>query len=171
MIHYFAYGSNLHPVRLTERVPSASLVGAIELARHRLRFHKKGRDGSGKCNLSRTESTVNSVHGALYELNPAHKSLLDRYEGRGAGYADERIDLQHRGREYTCFTYLAQRSHVADNLRPFHWYKQLVVLGAKYLEFPEAYVSSIESVASMQDPDHARRKESETLIEKINDYR
>ncbi len=41
MIHYFAYGSNLHPVRLIERVPSASLVGVIGISKHRLAFHKK----------------------------------------------------------------------------------------------------------------------------------
>ena len=36
MLHYFAYGSNLHPVRLKERVPSIKLVGTVELAHHDL---------------------------------------------------------------------------------------------------------------------------------------
>ena len=46
---YFAYGSNLHPERLRERVPSAESLGVARLEAHVLRFHKRGRDGSGKC--------------------------------------------------------------------------------------------------------------------------
>ena len=41
MIHYFAYGSNLHPLRLTDRVHCADLVGSVELASHQLAFHKQ----------------------------------------------------------------------------------------------------------------------------------
>lgn len=167
MIHYFAYGSNLHPIRLMERVPSANLVGVIELSNHRLTFHKKSSDGSSKCNLFQTGSESDSVHGAIYKFNPEHKSALDRFEGKGYGYIDNPIKLQHQGQEYTCFTYQAQQSHIVDSLQPYHWYKKLVVLGAKYLKFPGSYIASVESVQSIEDPDKKRREENETLIEKI----
>jgi gamma-glutamylcyclotransferase len=170
MIHYFAYGSNLHPVRLMERVPSANLVAAVELNNHHLTFHKKSHDGSSKCNILDTGSGSNSVHGAIYELDPAHKSALDGFEGKGFGYLDNQISLQHQGREYNCFTYLAQESHIVDDLRPYHWYKNLVVLGARYLQFPDTYISSIESVESVEDPHEERRKEHELLIEKIINF-
>lgn len=171
MIHYFAYGSNLHPLRLLERVPSANLVGPVQQSRHRLAFHKRGQDGSGKCNLFSTGSGSDLVYGALYTLDPEHKNALDRCEGLGCGYMENRITVQYQGRDYPCFTYIAEQSHIVDSLKPFHWYKQLVILGAKYLRFPDPYISAIEGVGSVDDPDAGRKKQGEALIAKITTYR
>lgn len=167
MLHYFAYGSNLHPVRLVERVPSARFVGTVELTHHDLLFHKKSHDGSGKCNLLRTGAESDRVHGAIYALDPEHKVLLDRHEGKGSGYMDNPLKVQHQGMDYSCFTYLAQPSYIVDHLQPYHWYKKLVLLGALYCQFPHSYVAAIESVKSIDDPDDSRRKEHDVLIKKI----
>ena len=167
---YFAYGSNLHPLRLIERVPSASLVGVIELTKHRLMFHKHSTDGSSKCNLVHTGSEADLIYGAIYEIDPAHKSDLDRVEGKGYGYLDHQLSLQHQGLAYTCFTYLAQPSYIVDHLKPYHWYKQLVVLGARYLKFPDSYIHSIASVESVEDPEENRRIKNEMLMKNIINY-
>lgn len=169
MIHYFAYGSNLHPARLKERVPSAELVGVVELTRHCLAFHKRSNDESAKCNIFNTGAGTDSVHGAIYTLKPEHKNILDGFEGDG--YTDDRINLLHEGNEYNCFTYIARESHIVDNLKPYHWYKRLVTIGASYLQIPCHYVSFIESVDSIEDPDVERKKENEALIENIINYR
>jgi hypothetical protein len=47
---YFAYGSNMETARLRERMPSAKPLGVAKLSGHELRFHKRSKDGSGKCN-------------------------------------------------------------------------------------------------------------------------
>lgn len=169
MIHYFAYGSNLHPLRLLERVASAELVGVCRYEAHRLAFDKQGRDGSGKCTLVNTGSEADVVYGALYTLDPVQKRDLDRFEG--SGYCEHQITLQCHGQEYHCFTYLAQRSYIIDSLKPYHWYKQLIVLGARYLRLPDPYLASIESVASIDDPDVGRGRENEALIDRIINYR
>jgi gamma-glutamylcyclotransferase len=171
MIYYFAYGSNLHPMRLMERVPSAELIGVAKHPNHRLTFHKKSNDGSGKCNMFNSGSESNLIYGAIYKLKPEHKHELDRFEWKDCGYTENQIALDHDGNEYPCFTYLAQQSHIVDDLMPYHWYKKLVILGARYLEFPGLYISSIEAVGSMEDPDPTRRKEMEMLIERIVKYR
>jgi hypothetical protein len=165
--HYFAYGSNLHPVRLTERVPSAKFVAAVELTHHDLAFHKKSHDGSGKCNLLHTGAESDMVHGAIYQLDPEHKAILDRHEGKGSGYVDKPLNVRHQGRDFSCFTYLAQPTHIVDHLQPYHWYKKLVLLGARYLQFPHSYIAAIESVKSIDDPDESRTKEHDDLIRKI----
>jgi hypothetical protein len=54
LLYYFSYGSNLHPVRLTERIFSATLIGTVKLKKYRLEFHKKRKDKSGKCNLMKS---------------------------------------------------------------------------------------------------------------------
>ena len=170
MIYYFAYGSNLHPVRLLDRVSSAKLIGTVQLDNHRLIFHKKSIDGSSKCNLFKTGESSDLVYGAIYELAPEHKSILDKFEGKGFGYIDNQIQFQYQDREYNCFTYLAQQSHITDSLKPYHWYKEMVVLGAKYLKFPNIYILSIESVESCDDPDKKRSTEKHELLQKIKNY-
>ena len=53
------------------------------------------------------------------------------------------------------------------HLKPYHWYKDLVVLGAKHLQFPDVYVRSIESIESVEDSDQIRRIQHQRLIERI----
>lgn len=148
-------------------MPSANLLGVVELDKYRLAFHKKGQDGSSKCNLVRTDSEFDRVYGAVYELEQEHKNVLDCFEGTGYGYRDQQIMLQCQGQAYKCFTYFAQQSHIVEKLKPYHWYKQLVVRGARYLRFPDSYLVLIESIESVEDPDEKRRKEYERLMEKI----
>jgi hypothetical protein len=157
-------------VRLLERVPSAQWVGRTELRYHRLAFQKKGRDGSSKCNLVCTGEESDGVYGAIYQMDSAHKKALDSFEGNGNGYHNSQLTVELHGKEYSCFTYFAQQSYIENNLKPYHWYKNLVVLGAKHLQFPDGYVRSIELIESVEDPDETRRKHHEQLIEEILNY-
>nr|MDQ2697092.1 gamma-glutamylcyclotransferase [Pseudomonadota bacterium] len=86
LLKYFAYGSNLHPLRLRERVPSATVLGVAELAGWRLRFHKRGQDRSGKCNIIPTGRSGDRVIGVIYAMAAADKDKLDAAEGLGKGY-------------------------------------------------------------------------------------
>ena len=68
MIYYFAYGSNCNQAIMEKkgviaRTPSARPVGTSLLPGHRLTFHKRGRDGSGKCDA--------------FETAHLHRRLLD----------------------------------------------------------------------------------------------
>ena len=171
MINYFAYGSNLHPVRLTERVASASLVGRAQVCGYQLKFHKLGQDDSGKCNLFYTGRTADVVFGAVYTLAAEHKSQLDTFEGKGMGYTDCQIEVVHLEQSIQCFSYLAQQAYIVDSLKPYHWYKQLVKHGASYLRFPDAYLSCIEAIESREDPKKSRRKIHQDLLERIEKQR
>ena len=168
LLYYLAYGSNLHPVRLRERVPSAELLDVVELRSYRLAFQKRGQDGSSKCNLTLTGEASDGVHGAIYQIDSAHKPILDRFEGNG--YHDSQLTVEFDGQEYSCLTYLARPSYIENCLKPFHWYKELIVLGAKHLRFPNAYVRSIESIESVEDPDQESRMQHQKLIERILQY-
>ena len=170
MIYYFAYGSNLHPLRLTQRVESANLVTSAQVFGYRLKFHKLGQDDSAKCNLLYTGGTSDSVFGAIYTLSTRHKSLLDEFEGKGSGYADYEIEIPHRGGMLRCFTYLAQSTHIVESIQPYDWYKQLVVQGADYLAFPKPYIRDIQAIKSLRDPDTAREQRHESLLQSIANY-
>ena len=147
---YAAYGSNLHPARLRARVPSAKLLGTAAVAGLAVRFDKRGRDGSAKCNVVERDG---EVYVAVYEVHREHKRWLDRIEGLGVGYRCEVLDVIGYGE---CFTYAATEGHVDESLQPYSWYKELVLVGCDHHRFPRSYRASIRAVASLEDPDRER---------------
>lgn len=161
MILYAAYGSNLHPIRLTERIPSTRLLGTSFVPGWSLQFHKRSKDGSGKCNLLRPGD---GVHIAVYAMRKMGKQELDEIEGLGKGYEDASIDVPGFGR---CSTYLGSTSHICNDLAPFDWYKEMVLLGCRKLAFPDGYVSMIEVVTASRDPHEKRRHRQWQLVERL----
>ena len=166
-MHYLAYGSNLHPLRLRERVPSARLLDVLELPEYRLGFHKLGRDGSGKCSIIHTRNPDDSIFAALYKIAAREKADLDCVECKGCGYSDVGIRVNQDKISHSCFTYIAQSTHIDASLRPYHWYKSLVTLGAEYLGLPSWYTEAIHSVESVEDPDEFNRAHQKTLVTKL----
>lgn len=148
---YAAYGSNLHPVRLTQRIASAALVTTALLPEWSLRFHKRSKDDSGKCNIV---GGGDGVHVAVYEVNTEDKLTLDRIEGVGFGYAEALLQVPGVGE---CHTYVAEESHVDEELLPYDWYRAMVLGGARFHGFPRDYLQVIESIGVWPDPDAERR--------------
>lgn len=161
-MHYLAYGSNLHPVRLLERGIEPRLAGVVEMPGRVLRFHKRSTDGSGKGTL--WECDGGKIFGAVYEISPDEKAVLDGIEGLGNGYDEAQVQVTLHGERHEVFTYLASSTHIDTALHPYHWYKSMVLLGCEYHRFPKSYVAAIEAVTSVQDPDTARRRRNEDLI-------
>ncbi len=162
-LKYLAYGSNLHPLRLAERV-SSRLLDTIELRGWHLRFHKRGRDGSGKASIVPTDSSSDTVHAALFEIRAAHKWRLDAIEGLGIGYDEVRMPLAGHGE---AFAYVASDDYVDEALRPFVWYRRLIVMGARYHAFPHRYVHTIRKHPATEDFDHRRRRHVSRLLRKL----
>lgn len=163
LVRYAAYGSNLHPLRLRARTPSAQLAGTAYLPDWSLRFHKRSIDASGKCSISKGSS---GVHVAVYRMSAADKQELDRIEGAGDGYVSARIEVPEFGE---CATYIAADSRVDDSLQPYDWYKELVLLGCEELGLPSDYARRIESVAAIPDPDSARRRDRWETVRMLRD--
>ena len=70
-LRYFAYGSNLLPERLRERVPSARQMGSGYVNGRTLRFHKLEGDGSGKYDCPATGDPNERLRGTVYEMDEA----------------------------------------------------------------------------------------------------
>lgn len=167
-MYYLAYGSNLHPQRLKRRIRSAEYVGKVELPGFQLRFHKVGQDHSGKCNLVETGISTDRIHGAVFKIANSDKRLLDEFEGNGKGYLDKTMSIVVSGQECICFVYLAQSDYINDDLCPFQWYQQLVLLGAEFHGFPENYIERfIRSIATIRDPDPIRNLSNEGLVAEL----
>jgi hypothetical protein len=107
------------------------------------------------------------MYGALYEFSSQEKTALDKAEGKGSGYHEQLLQFSLNGQTYNPFVYVAQSTHIDSNLAPYHWYKNLVVAGARYHCFPPSYIAAIEAVASIADPDEKRTKENERLLSQM----
>jgi len=155
-VFYFAYGSNMSSPRFVSRAPSAQFEGIGFLYGHRLCFHKVGfRDGSGKCDAYKTDSSGEYVAGVLYTIDRKHTATLHALEGVGAGYEIKDAEItMPSGSTVTAFTYYATRINPA--LKPFHWYKHHVLHGARQNSLPSEYIEQIQDVSSIDDPDHSR---------------
>lgn len=153
MFRYLAYGSNLHPARLTARVGPVDPPRVVELQGWRLSFDKRSRDGSAKCRIVHTGQRKDQVWGALYALSGPQQRTLHSIEGVGAGYQVTHLELADLGE---VFTYTAMAAYVSGELTPFEWYVEWVLAGARFHGFPKDYVGSIAAIAAQRDPDADR---------------
>lgn len=146
----FAYGSNMLSDRIRERCPSATALGMAELSGYELRWHKRSRDGSGKCDVVPVGDASKVVYGVLYEITVGNKGALDRAEGLGQGYEERQVEVVCGGHRRAASIYYA--TEIDPSLKPSSQYKAFVVAGAKEHNLPGAYVERLMATETMQDP-------------------
>ena len=156
---YAAYGSNLHPQRLRERISSAALRGTSFLRKYTLQFHKRGQDQSAKCGIT---DCGQGLHIAIYEVHAADRKVLDTIEGVGNGYDIDEISVPGFGK---CFTYVASHTHIDELLEPFDWYREMVLLGCLRHAFPATYCERIAALPVIEDPDPVRRDRNWSTVD------
>lgn len=153
---YFAYGSNMSIKRLHERISSAVIIGFAVLGRHQLKFHKPSKDGSGKCDALHTGDTNDKVFGVLYSVQTSQLPELDKCEGCGYGYERVSVEVHSESNEpIYAETYIA--TQFDSILRPYDWYKEHVLRGAKDAGLPRSYIDQLQAVDSVVDEDKGRR--------------
>ena len=141
---YAAYGSNLHPDRLraADRCPSAKLIGTCVITGWLLAFHKRSTDGSVKCDAKRTGQQSDELRLAVFIIPKSQENDLDRAEGLNNGYNKDQIQVPMGGKNLIAKIYVADKKSIVTDT-PYEWYKQMVLLGAKYHNFPTSYTGSI----------------------------
>lgn len=155
-IFYLAYGSNMALARLQQRIPSAEKLGLVELPGHRLTFkNASSKDGSGKCAALITGAENDLVLAVLYRMAAFEKQILDSYEGLGLEYRDAFVAINlPSGEAAEALIYYA--TNLNPELKPYHWYKEHVLRGARENNLPGSYLADIRSVVSVEDPDPER---------------
>ncbi len=154
---YFSYGSNMSIRRIGRRIPSVKAVAVAKLPRHQLLFHKVGRDGSAKCDAAETPETDAHVMGVVFDICALGKKALDGAEGLGRGYDIKRVSVESGdGQLIDVATYYATR--IDASLKPFHWYKEHVLRGAREHRLPDYYIQAIARVESIGDSNLLRHR-------------
>jgi gamma-glutamylcyclotransferase len=157
---YFAYGSNMLTERLraADRCPTASPVGFGSVRGYTLQFWKASKDESGKATIVRSERAGARVIGVVFEIDEREKQNLDRAEGVGNGYDaldDVAVRLQC-GAEVLARTYIG--TALDQTLRPYDWYRALVIAGAIQHGLPSSWIATLEATESIRDLDPRRRQ-------------
>ena len=150
---YFAYGSNMLEQRLTKRVKSAEFFTNAWIRGYEVRFRKKSDDGSGKADLVQTGDPEDIVHGVVYQFDPIDWDELDEAE-RGYDQAAIQVHTDSGDRDVT--TYLARRGRIDESLKPYTWYRDLILCGAEQHGLPEDYRRKIENIVDIPDPNENR---------------
>ena len=162
---YFAYGSNMSTARLRARTPNARALGTAVLSGHVLRFHKRSKDRSGKCDAFETGDSTDRVIGVLYAIDPAERQKLDAAEGLNKGYRDAMVtvvDAQDRRRK--ALVYLATPDSIDGSLKPYSWYRGHVLAGSVEHALPAEYVREfVESVDAQPDQNQERERRERSV--------
>lgn len=158
---YFGYGSNMPKSRIEARLGHVERLGAACLPGWRLAFHKRGADGSGKCDAIPTRRPGDRLWGALDRLSEDQMEELDRIE---QGYERRTVEVRFEEGARIAELFVAREDRIDPELRPWHWYKELVLAGARELGLPAGYVASIREVASRPDPNPRRAVRNRAVL-------
>lgn len=143
----FCYGSNMNTERITERCSSSRFISRAKVNGYKLLFNKRSKDKSGKANLIYT-GDKSLVWGVIFDISEDQKPILDKAEGLGKGYDEYKlIVINDLEQEIECVCYIAtDEKYLDNNLKPYDWYKEYCLIGAKQHNLPEDYILTIESV-------------------------
>ena len=158
----FAYGSNMLTAKMRRAAPSAKSVAVGQIQGHVLRFNKVSQaDGSGKGNIIATGNADDTVWGVIFKIGDQDRAELDRSEG---GYAPTEIRVTAAGERVCLLTYVAKPDRIDDSLRPYTWYKEFVVSGAREHGLPSDYIAQLAAVEAVADPDLSRDTNERALL-------
>lgn len=162
-MYYFGYGSNMLLSRIQTRVPSAEFVTTARLDDHALRFHKRSRDGSGKCNV--IPEADQSVYGVVFDVSSADLRSLDEAEQQGRRYRRKQVTVHGEHATMDAFAYVAEPFYIDDSLLPYEWYHALVLAGAQQHDLPTPYIDQVAAIPTCPDPNRQRRQQHKAILE------
>jgi cation transport regulator ChaC len=140
---YFAYGSNMDPVQMSDRAPGGRAIGAARLAGWRLTFTRDSPGwGGGVGHIEHDRG--DEVWGVLWEVTSADLAALDDYEGVAAGaYVRATVAVEHDGVERDALVYVAVPRGFKQ---PSKRYVDALVRGAEAHGVPETYVERLRAL-------------------------
>lgn len=147
MIYYFAYGSNMNPNRMADRVGDFEIVGLGILQNFELKFNKiaKNKNGIGYANV--VWAPGKNVEGIIYQFEDI--ALLDKHEGYPKHYNRKVLDILHNQSLLKTWVYIAQENQISNGLLPERSYLGHLLVGEEYLS--ESYFEELRIVPVKED--------------------
>ena len=136
MTFYFAYGSNMDVMQMSDRCPAALTVSTAELPSHRFVINTRGV-------ATVVSDPTSTVQGLLWKISKKDERSLSRYEGVKHGIykkAFVRVRLSN-GTTSRALIYVATDSH-PGTARP--GYLEKVLSGAEGCGLPKSYIDQLK---------------------------
>ena len=152
--------------RITERVNSYKKICIGYLPHYALRFHKISKDGSGKANAFFTGNDEDNVWGVIGEISMADKKELDKFEGLGKGYNEDKVMIETENGRIIATIYVADTQHIDTSILPYDWYKDLVLQGCVENQLPTGYIEFVRNLPNIKDVDNQRQQKHQKLLKK-----
>lgn len=137
---YFAYGSNMSKQRLEDRVGLVTDAGVGVLQSYSIEFNKKGKDGSGKTNI--VKSNGSKVYGVLYKLSSEQVEILNGFE---PNYERRELDIILDTDTVKAETYQALPESIDPSALPSEEYLNHLIHGAQEHDLPEDYINFLRT--------------------------
>lgn len=139
MTYYLAYGSNLNVEQMTQRCPSAKIIGTAEIKDYELLF--RGSVTGSHLTIARKKGGL--VPAGVWDISGKDEETLDRYEGCPNFYYKTTMKvpitrLDGTAEEAECFIYIMHEYR--DLGVPNKYYLHLCLDGYKYFGFPERLI-------------------------------
>lgn len=82
-------------------------------------------------------------------------------------YIDKEIEITLNEKTYKVLLYIADEEFINENLKPYTWYKNLVIEGCIENNFPKDYITLLKNVPSkIENNEKRKQKWIELLKEK-----
>ena len=126
---YIAYGSNLNLEQMSNRCPTAKVVGPAVLKHYRLLF--RGARAGAVADVEPFKGGTVPV--LVWEITPADEAALDRYEGWPFLYRKENIKVRIDGKTITAMIYLMNNARGLGS--PSCYYYSVILEGYRSAGF------------------------------------
>jgi hypothetical protein len=152
----------MHLERMIDRLSRVHVVETATLVEYALAFNKRGRDGSGKCNV--VPHAGRRVPGVVYRLDTRALSRLDRIEGGGYRRIPVVVSAMRSRRRYRASCYVAKAIAIDDSRIAYDWYRDIVADGAAALGLSRGYIEWLRAVPARPDPNRRRYRQNAGLL-------
>lgn len=149
---YFAYGSNLDPLRKKQRTGPIREARKARLSGYRLAFNKRADDGGVYANVVCQPGS--EVWGIVYRCNHEALASMDIHEGVSGGHYERcYIEVEVTGGEIVqAITYVSGAIFICPDEQPTEEYLERIIRGAKCQGLPDRYIKQIKAIAAGMDP-------------------
>ena len=132
--HYFAYGSNMDPERVTARGVAFSGIRSASLHGFRLVFDNVSRHHPHASHANIVYAPGELVEGVLYRLAaPEEIVKMDLFERAPVNYGRDALEVASEGERIPAWTYFANRAVRRDGFKPPRSYLNHLLAGRPYL--------------------------------------
>jgi len=137
--HYFAYGSNMNPDRVSDRGLEFDEIRPGRLEGLRLVFDKVSHKHPHTAHANVVHAPGECVEGLLYRLRTADEILkMDPFESAPVNYGRDAVEVLSEGERIPAWTYFANRAVRREGFSPPRYYLKHLLAGRPYLS-PEYY--------------------------------